>query len=318
MVFMNWLKNSSVLISVMMVTFTSAVSQSAIKQETNIIEISWANDFIFGTDRYFTNGLELKYYAPVISKSPTRYVLLPHKKDELVWHGVTLTQHFFTPGVQSNDIVTYDRPFASYLMLGHRKISTNKVKGIKKQSELQIGLLGKYSGGESIQNGIHEILPTSEPVLGWNNQLNPDLALNYRMKFEYGITRKSMFEIIPVANINLGIPYTNVGAGFKFRVGKLNDYFSDIGVNKSKSWQLYFFSEFEGKYVAYNGTIQGGLFNDHIHVVNDIINWVVKMKSGFVFSKKNFGFEFGQHIISPEFIHGKPHMWGYLTLKIAL
>ena len=314
---MNWLKNIGVLTGVMMVAIVSVIGQSVNGQKSNLLEVTWANDFIFGTDYYFTNGIELKYYAPFIAKSPTKYLLLPHKKDELVWHGITLTQHFFTPRIKSTDISTYDRPFASYLLLGHRKISSNVSKGIKKQSEFQIGLLGKYSGGESIQNGIHEILPASEPVLGWNNQLKPDLALNYLMKFEYGIIRKSMFEIIPLANINLGIPYTNVGAGFKFRVGKLNDYFSDIGVNKTKSWQLYFFSEFEGKYVAYNGTIQGGLLNNHVYVVNDIINWVVKMKSGFVFSKKNFEFEIGQHIISPEFINGKPHMWGYLTFKIG-
>ena len=101
--YMNWLKNIGVLTGVMMVAIVNVVGQSVSEQKTNLLEFTWANDFIFGMDRYFTNGLELKYYAPFIAKSPTKYLLLPHKKDELVWHGITLTQHFFTPRIKSTD-----------------------------------------------------------------------------------------------------------------------------------------------------------------------------------------------------------------------
>jgi len=314
---MNWLKNSWIFLLVILLSFTNTFSQSVGVKESHILEFSWANDFIFGTDYYYTNGLELKYYAPIFAKSPVRYIMLPHKKDELVWHGITLTQHFFTPKTKSNDQSEYDRPFASYLLLGHQKISSNPIKGVKKQSEFQIGLLGKYSGGESIQNGIHEILPTSEPVSGWNNQLSPDLAINYKVKVEYGLLQKQNLEIISNAALNMGIPYTDFGAGIKFRTGKLNNYFSDIGIDQNKPWQLYFFADINGKYVAYNGTIQGGLFNDHIHVVNDINNWIFGMNTGIVFTRKNIGVEFGQQFTSPEVRYGGAHLWGYLTFRFS-
>ena len=314
---MNRLKNSRIFLWVILLSFTNTFSQSVEVKESHILEFSWANDFIFGTDYYYTNGLELKYYAPFVQRLPTKFILLPHNNNELVWQGITLTQHFFTPSLKSADVDEYDRPFASYLLVGHRKISTNSNNGLKKQSEFQMGLLGKYSGGQYIQNGIHEILPTSEPVSGWNNQLSPDFAINYSLQLEYGLIRNHNFDLIPHAQINLGIPYTDLNIGTRFRTGKLNDYFSDIGIDQNKPRQLYFFADINAKYVAYNGTIQGGLLNDHIHVVNDINNWLLAMNTGIVFTRKNIGVEFGQQFLYPEVMNGRSHLWGYITLRLA-
>ena len=74
--YMIWLKNIGVLIGVMMVAIASVVGQSVSEQKTNLLEVTWANDFIFGTDQYYTNGLELKYYAPAISKSLQTVLML--------------------------------------------------------------------------------------------------------------------------------------------------------------------------------------------------------------------------------------------------
>ena len=297
--------------------FVKLSAQTAPNLTSHIFEVEWANDVWTGTDRYYTNGLELRYYNSFFRKLPSSYILLPDRKDEIVYHGLTLTQHFFTPDLHFEDRFSNDRPFASYLLLGHRKISLNKKKRIRKQSELQIGILGRYSGGESIQNGIHKLLPTSEPVKGWDNQLHANPALNYRMKFEHGLYDTKGFELMSVVDTNLGIPHTDGGGGLKMRAGQMNNYFSDFGINNKKGRQLYFFGEVGAKYVAYNATLEGGLFYDNAYVMKDIDRFVVQSHLGVVFTMKSFGIEVGQQIISREFTTGRSHMWGYVTFRFA-
>lgn len=306
-----------VLIVAVILGFTQLSAQNTVNPTSHILEVEWANDIFLDTDQYFTNGLELRYYNSFFRKLPSSYILLPDRKGDVNYHSLTLTQHFFTPITASIDVTPNDRPFASYLLLGHRKISLNSEKQIRKQSELQIGILGRYSGGESIQNGIHEILPASEPVLGWDNQLHANPALNYLMKFEHGLFNTKSFELMSVADIRLGIPYTDVGGGLKMRVGHLNNYFSDIGISNEKGWQLYFFAEAGAKYVAYNATLEGGLFYDNTYVMNDIDRFVSQSQLGVVFTMKNFSVEIGQQFISREFKTGISHKWGYVTFQFA-
>lgn len=295
----------------------SVVAQTYESNQPHMLEFTWSNDFVFSTDRYYSNGLALTYYFPALRKSPVNYVLLPSKNASRVYYGLSITQDFFTPiELFSLEIDRQDRPFASYVLLGQRKISLNEKTGFKVHSEIQIGLLGKYSGGQSIQNGIHELLPPSDPALGWPNQIQPDLALNYIIRMEKSIIQKKSFGIIPVVDLNAGIPYTNAGASVIFRIGRMNNYFSDIGLDKSMSWQLYFFTEMGGKYVFYNATLQGGLISQNPYVMSKISPWVGTIKSGIAFTYKKFGLEIGQQFITPEFNEGLSHNWGYITFKV--
>jgi len=294
-------------------------SQSIKKPTNHIFEIKWANDFIFETDRYFSNGLELKYYAPFMEKSPVRYILLPNSKNEIVRHGITITQHFFTPAyLFSNEIIRNDRPFASYFLIGHQKVSVNSEKKLIKKSELQVGLLGKYSGGRSIQNGIHDMLWTSVPALGWEYQVKSDLAINYSAFLEKGFVNSDYIKFSGLLDIKAGIPYTYTGAGLKIVAGKADGYYKNHGLGFAKDWQLYFFGQVTGRFFAYNATLQGGLINkSNIHVFNEINHIVGEIKTGITFSHKNLAIEFGQHLLSPEYYYGGYHKWGYLTIRFG-
>ena len=286
---------------------------------THVFEFKWSNDFVFATDRYFSNGLELNFFAPFMQKSPVKYILLPNNKNDIVWHGISFTHHFFTPiELFSYDVIKNDRPFASYLLIGHRKISLNKLRLLKKQSELQLGVLGRYSGGKSMQNGIHEIMWTSEPAKGWGNQIQNDLAINYSVLFEKGFVNTRTLIITGLIDAKLGIPYTYAGLGIKAMAGRIDGYFKDIGVGRNKDWQMYVFGEVSGRFVAYNATLQGGLLNrNNIHVINDINRFLTEIKTGIVISHKNLSLKVGQHFLSPEFTSGLKHKWGYATLKIG-
>ena len=287
-------------------------------QDERIFEFKWSNDFVFSSDYYFSNGLELAYYAPAFKKSPIRYLLLNHKKADNTWHGLTFTHHFFTPReLFRTEIIQADRPFASYFLVGQRKISTVSSQQIKITSEIQTGIFGKYSGGRSIQNGIHELLPASEPVAGWHNQLRSEIALNYLVKIEKGLVQSSLFNAVPYAEVRLGSPYTDLSGGFRIILGRQNSLFVDPGVRKIQMSDLYFFADISGKFVAYNATLQGGLFSNDPHTLSLINRLTAQFTSGIVWRINWFAFEYGQTFLSKEFDSGLSHKWGYISLKFA-
>ena len=97
----------------------------------------------------------------------------------------------------------------------------------------------------------------------------------------------------------------------------MNNYFSNIHVSKSKVWELYAFGDIGGRYVAYNGVLEGGLINSSIHTINEIKPWVYSIKGGFVFAVKSFSIEYASILISKEYDGGGEHKWGYITLRFA-
>ncbi len=307
-----------ILYFVLLSGFAFSTAQSQDNTGYPVFEITWSNDIFHQTDRNFSNGFDLAFYHRAFEKSPLRFIMLPNKSNDLTWQGLTLTQHFFTPReLFTSEVISEDRPFASYLLLGHKKISSNPKRFVKRSSEFQIGILGRHSGGKTLQNGIHLVLPASEPADGWDNQLKTDLAINYSLRYEKGIANEKLFNIVPYGEAKIGVPYTSAGAGLRAQAGMMNDYFSTMGVTKSDGWQLYAFGDIGGRYVLYNGALQGGLINTSVHTIDKINPWVYTLKAGVVFAVKSFSFEYGSVLLSKEYASGSDHKWGYISLKFA-
>jgi hypothetical protein len=284
-----------------------------------VFEIKWSNDIFHQTDRNFSNGFDIALYHHLFDQMASKYIMLPNNKDDYVWYGFTLTQHFFTPReLFTTEVIYTDRPYASYLLLGHQKISLNPTKNLKRTSEIQVGILGKYSGGKSLQNGIHFILPASKPAIGWDNQISPDLALMYSARIEKGLINANNFILAPYLDGKLGVPYTHMSGGLFARAGLMNNYFESLGVSKNNAWELYAFGDVNSRYVLYNGVLEGGLFNPSIHTMNNINPWVFTLSAGIAFSVKSFSLEYGSVLISQEYETGMGYKWGYLSLKFAI
>lgn len=294
-------------------------SKELMSQHTSFFSFVWSNDFINQTDRYFSNGFDLMLVHPFMDRSPSRFLLIKTNKSDEVHHGVTLVHHFFTPdNLFETEILKSDRPYASYLLLGHRQTEFFHQRKIKFQSELQLGILGRYSGGRTLQNNLHELFPGSSPSLGWQNQLNTDLALNYSLKIEKGVLSTSYMEIIPTAATRLGIPYTDISAGFLLRTGRLNEYFTSFGLPSKHRPHFYFFSEIEGRLVFYNATLQGGVLSDHPHTLSQIHPWLLKADVGAVVGFRKWRLEYHFNILSPEYKGGMTHRWGALHFFWAI
>lgn len=310
--------SKAALIVLIILTFQLASAQDQKRVMGRAFELTWSNDFVSQTDRYFSNGLDLSFTHPFMQKSPIRFLLLPDKWASKVYHSLTLSQHFFTPDqLFVEDINNNDRPYASYLLLGHQKIAMNAKRRIKLQTEFQAGIFGKYSGGETVQNGIHELLPASQSALGWGNQLSSDLALNYSLRIEKGLISNRYFDLIPHAGTRLGIPYTDFEGGILLRIGKFPNYFENPGWLESKGISYFLFADFSGKYVLYNATLEGGLINQSAYTIAEVQPLVSEIRVGLAFGVQNFTMEYSQYYLSPEFKNGLHHKWGAITFRVA-
>ncbi len=283
------------------------------------LRFGFANDVVFQTDKYYTNGINLAYVTEnsMGLLAPLHFL---HNDASVSFNSVTLRQDIFTP--QKMDAGIYnklDRPFASYLLVGSKKTSLNYDTKFLFTSQFEVGVLGKYAGGELVQNGVHAALPTSSHVYGWENQVQSDLALNYSLEAEKGLINHELFGMSGDLHGTVGLPHTYAGTGVTLRAGEYHDYFSNLGLYRSNGWRMYAFANIDANVVVYNATLQGGLFNPIVETNRMELNsFVIKAKSGINLSYKYFNFEIGMQQVSPEFKNGTLHRWGYMSFTFQL
>ncbi|RLD84631.1 MAG: hypothetical protein DRJ10_00590 [Bacteroidetes bacterium] len=310
---------------------TSLIGQSnenatSIIGENRYIEFKFQNDFFFKTDYYYSNGLVFNFIFPDFSKSPVSKILIPVKKESLDYYGISIVQELYTPihtGTQG--VVFNDRPYSSILYLGHKRTSFIPATRTKISNELIIGIIGRYSFGYDTQAYFHEAINNSIPA-GWNNQVANDLIINYHFAYEEEFYSNNFFELMGKANIRVGTLYDDVSAGFKMRLGYFNPSNTGFGQvkidrkesNGLKKFQIYAYINPSIRAVFYNGTLQGGLFNQSSPFTLNY-KWVEpivsQLNSGFVFQYSLFQLQIESTMLTPEFIGGNYHKWLSVGLR---
>ncbi|MCD4774100.1 MAG: lipid A deacylase LpxR family protein [Bacteroidales bacterium] len=282
------------------------------------------NDIFNNTDYYYTNGIKFELINPIFSYSPIMRFLLSCPGNSINYYGISLVQNMYTPtNPDLGDIMINDRPFASYLYLGHFKISNDAFNKIRFTSELDIGVIGPVSLGGYFQSTIHEHEP-----LGWKYQVQNDVLVNYKVEIEKGLLSYNNFEFNGLANASLGTVYTNASIGFTSRFGKFEAYFEDLDItpysknNKTgDKFRYYFYLKGRANFIAYDATLQGGAINrNSTYIINSkILNRsVLQASMGFVFAYKIFSFEYEQFFLSPEFNTARPFLWGSVKTSFSL
>jgi len=293
---------------------TSAVGKTHIPK--TIVDFKFSNDVFYGTDRYFTNGLQLKIYSDFKSKSPVNYILLPDSKSEKTYFAATIIHNIYTPtNLSTSDIQFIDEPYAAYLLVGNRKESYNSHRKLKKVSAFQLGLIGPFAGGELAQNSVHRLLPGNEPARGWENQVSNDLAIQYMASIEKGLISRKIFEMNGFAYGIVGNPYTEFSTGYRVRFGRFEDFFSGLGLGMTKNFQLYVYSKAELTYVVYNAVLKGGLFHDdNLFDIGHIHRLLGHAVFGFGIVYKRMKLEISQDIHTPQFKGADVHRWGNVRI----
>ena len=286
--------------------------------------VNFDNDIFNNTDYYYTNGIRIDYVAPIFASSPLSYAMLPYRKFSMNYHGMTFVQNMYTPtNPDTSSIVDGDRPFAAYLLLGHFKNTLSNIKKYRQYSELQIGLIGPGSLGGMVQGQIHEI-----PPLGWGNQIQNDIVLNYTALVEKGLYNKKIFDVNVFAEGQVGTLYDNLGGGMRIRIGKFNPYFSMPWLATPASfegsgrlkWQYGIFASAKAITVFYNATLQGGMFNkssNYTIPAEDIERFIFEASGGIYLSYRQFGLTYEQFYTSPKFKDAHHFRWGHINLSFC-
>ncbi len=306
--------------------FQSAISLSP----DRILKIGFDNDIFDYTDQFFTNGIRFTYAAPSLSDNPVKYILLPYWSRATNSYGLSLVQNLYTPSTTKKDGILYgDRPYSSYLFIGSFKITNDERHHYRQTSELDLGIIGPPSMGSAVQDLFHKYVPSNNEPLGWEYQVKTDAVVNYNFSLEKGVINTDHLQLILLGTGALGTLYTNIGGGFKLRLGWFNDYFSDLGIRKKsvlKSRGLkvnqYFFSiKSEARLIAYDATLEGGMINvssPYTIAPSAVSRMITQTSVGLTLTFGGIGLELEQFVLSPEFSNKWWHAWGHIGLLFAL
>lgn len=221
------------------------------------------NDAYLGIkqDRYYTNGLFIHFRRAVQNKKDSTV-----KK---IW-GLSIGQEMYNARTgQITMIENVDRPFAGYLY-GGGSLQWLKPNENSLKLEVQIGTIGPSALGKEGQTFLHSVVGFYK-ISGWQYQVKDEVGLNLKANLHYLLFRNKRKNIdfsLPI-NASFGNTYTGLETGLLFRTGSLNPFYHSI-VTKSniatryaqgvKKQELYFFLKPSVTFVAYDATIQGGLF----------------------------------------------------------
>ncbi|GAB2459591.1 hypothetical protein GCM10011375_09510 [Hymenobacter qilianensis] len=292
---------------------------SSVVSPDHLIAYSFANDAFFRTDYYFTQGMSLNVVLPALAKSPVNKILLGGKMAAVRYHGVKLFYDGFTPlRIQDAFIRVGDRPYASYIYASLYRIANQPRQRQRLTAGLDLGFIGPAAGAKGFQTKVHELLDAPTPQ-GWDYQVRNDLVMGYHVAAEKQIAAGGKFvELIGTARASVGTLYTLAATGLLVRAGKMNPYFSDLGVNSTvgraggKKLQVFAQGRLEGRVVGYNATLQGGMLNrqsPYTLSASQLKRGIVQGSGGLVLTYGRVRFEPSATWVSPELRGGRAHRW---------
>ena len=250
------------------------------EESSREIQIFVENDFLAGTDRYYSNGLKIGFGAqkeawpaPVQHwlESVYRY-LGPDKKYE---QGFFLGQNIYTPrDIKTSEAQPNDRPWAGWLYAGWvlQRLDTTASHPVLDTLELDVGVIGPPALAKQVQTQWHKLIGAPEPR-GWEHQLpaEPGFMVGYLKKWKFG---NDTLDIIPHAGATVGTVQTFARAGGIVRLGRNLSGFGPDSVEAGGAmlqstyqqiqnrpcFEYYLFAGFDVRAVAYNVFLDGNFF----------------------------------------------------------
>ncbi len=217
-----------------------------------------------GSDRYYTDGLFVFYRHALGTANQ------PKLQNKVL--GFEVGQKIYNP--QTGNISTaggVDRPFAGYLYAGASLNLLYKNESNLKLS-VQTGVIGPAAKGEQAQKFVHDTFGFYS-INGWKYQIQNAFQLNFSAEYNRLLYRNDEgFDVSGSAYANLGTGFTGAGLGPLFRLGKLGKLFNSVSTQSTAITQENADTDHKGElfihfkpqfnYVAYDATLEGGLFNN--------------------------------------------------------
>jgi len=282
--------------------------------------INYENDFFSATDKDYTQGIHMEMVAPWIKRFPLSKLLV-HPKFSYVRYGMGLEHDAYTPSSYSVTNILYgDRPFTACLFLKTFLIAIDPAHKQRFSSSLSTGVIGQAAGGMEMQTAIHKWLDDVKPV-GWPNQIHNDAIINYQADYEKQIVSLGHFFSMDMDGMaRAGTLSDKAAIGTTIMFGYLDDPFSLV-TDRANNFRIYAYEHAEGNAVAYDATLEGGVFNHtspYTISPKDVTPFVFQNRFGFVVVYRRIYLEYFQTLLSHEFTTGDFHVWGGVQIAFGL
>ena len=292
-----------------------------------LLTYTYANDFFFGTDYYFTQGMTLDVVSPALARSPANHLLPAGPAGSTRYHGIGLRYDGFTPlRIEDDFIRVGDRPYAAYLYASLYRVSNRPAQKQRLTGTLDVGFIGPAAGGKFVQTKLHELTHNAVPR-GWDYQIRNDAVLGYRLAYEKQLAaRPGAAEFIGTTEAALSTLSTYASVGGLLRAGRFSPYFANLGVAGpsrragQRRWQCYAQATLEGRLVGYDATLQGGVFNrssPYVLAASEVSHAVLHSTGSLVLAHDGLRFTATAAYVGPTFAGGRAHRWGTLGLTRA-
>ncbi|GAB3553475.1 lipid A deacylase LpxR family protein [Noviherbaspirillum agri] len=203
-----------------------------------------------------------------------------------------------------------DHPYAGWLFGGFFK-EEHRANGSRKKLGIDIGCIGPCAGGEWTQTQFHRVINQPLPQ-AWSRQVKNEFGVV--LHAEAAPVRWALgpsADLTPNVTARFGNVFTDAGAGFLLRAGRLN-------VMPGQR-TLHAFLRADARAVGYNATLQGGYFSKGNPHTVDPKRFVGEAEVGMVWAGETFGAKVSLARRSNE-IRGLPNSVGaqsYLQLQFS-
>jgi lipid A 3-O-deacylase len=309
----------------LLILLFSAVNVFAQSHSTEIgAETDNDSYLLQGSDRYYTDGIFI-YYRHALKISDKDSVKLQNKV-----LGFEMGQKIFNPqsgsiyynGADQTSLI--DRPFAAYLYVGSTLNFLYKNES-NLEFSAQLGVIGPDAFGKQVQDFVHDNFGFYHPS-GWEYQINNEFELNLSATYNKLLARASWIDLSLTSYVNLGNGFTGAGAGPLVRLGSFNQLFNSVSTQSTVSrknipgllhkHELFFYYKPLFNYVAYDATIQGGLFDNHsgLEITKDKEPFIFSQEYGVAFTTNRFVFDIAAifHTLDDKEMI-QTHQWGAVT-----
>lgn len=290
------------------------------------LSFSYDNDLYFGTDRYYTSGGTVTYSFLKKGGSDIhrRFGRLDSSK---VIGRVQYGHQIFTPNkIKWRDINEFDRPYAGWQFFQFQ-VQNFPRNNVMNRYIIELGAVGEITGMGNFQEWYHEQLSFPQPR-GWQYQIQNEAVLNleYHRKMHWSPVRRIGF--YSDTGLKFGNGINRASQEIMVRYGKANrlvnsgaadsrisDHIPVVGNSDPEEEEGFIFYGIEGQYVMSNIFIEGSLINSESPHTEEIEQFVIVKKWGFVYTNYYTTFSFIVYHLTPENKGAKDHK--YLSLNLS-
>jgi hypothetical protein len=291
-------------------------------------------------DRDYTMGMAIEFFwdkedgiYPLdgMAGRVGRWMGMGGADDSIVTSFIVGTVNFTPDDLSDPDPIVGDRPYASLLYLGNKRVRASKTSAVA--AEALVGVLGTTVAREA-QLKLHgwwrSAADSDEPVdpQGWDHQISDGGELTMRMRFSNSRLRAESAGLWDVATtwaVSLGYQ-TNASLGVSARLGKISSAFWSIPfdpVNRGSFLpslsdnEWYLWAAYRARLVAYDAMLQGQFRHSDVTIsAQEIERLLHEGAVGVTVAVGQALMTFSVNAKSAEFKQSsrRAHYWGGLSL----